>query len=77
MELEDIQRLNDIENQQSKQRDAKNGQLLVQTNLVMDGLSQIKRIGVELRDEKLARAVQKVEKVASELKKMIHNRFLV
>lgn len=72
MELEDIQRLNDIE----KRRDATSGQLLVQTNLVMDGLSQIRRVGVELRDVELTRAVQKVEKVALELKKLIHNRFL-
>ena len=77
MELEDIQRLNDIEEQQSKQRDATSGRLLVQVNLVMNGLAEIKRIGVELRDVELARAVQKVEKVASDLKKIIYNKFLV
>lgn len=77
MELEDIQRLNDIEEQQSKQRDATSGRLLVQVNLVMNGLAEIKRSGVELRDIELARAVQKVENVASDLKKIIHNKFLV
>lgn len=77
MELEDIQRLNDIEEQQSKQRDATSGRLLVQVDLVMNGLAEIKRSGVELRDIELARAVQKVENVASDLKKIIHNKFLV
>ena len=77
MELEDIQRLNDIEEQQSKQRDATSGRLLVQVNLVMNGLAEIKRVGVELRDVELPRAVRKVETVASDLKKIIHDKFLV
>jgi hypothetical protein len=76
MQLEDIQRLNEIEEQQSKQRTAVSGQLLVQSNLVMDGLAQIKRIGIKLKDMELTNAVRKLEKVSYELRDVIHNKFL-
>lgn len=76
MQLEDIQRLNEIEEQQSKQRTVVSGQLLVQSNLVMDGLAQIKRIGIKLKDMELTNAVRKLEKVSYELRDVIHNKFL-